>query len=196
MQTLCLTRGVSPEPSPVPGTLQSLNTGLLNACVTEGEWNPIRQLSLNVLHGSTKHIHCLNRKCCKICVHLSSLSYLKAIPFSYLCFTESLLYWGALYSNYCGGNLGSFSQRENSLLEGTIHLSTQDKISNLKQAFVGRCSSVKQLMSLFNEFFASLKMVNIPMFPDLIKLCLYPSDCKLRVNLEKSIWKCYRRKMV
>ena len=29
-------------------------------------------------------------------------------------------------------------------------------------------------MSLFNEFFDSLKMVNIPMVSDLIKLCLYP----------------------
>ena len=88
VQKLCLICGVSPEPSPVPGMLQSLETGLLNARVTEGEWIPTRQLSLNVLHGSTKPIHCLNQKCYKILVHLSCLHYLKTIPFSYLCFTE------------------------------------------------------------------------------------------------------------
>ena len=180
---------LSPEPSPVPGMLQSLKTGLLNARVTEGEWNPTRQLSLNVLHGSTKPIHCLNQKCCKILVHLSCLSYLKTIPFSYLCFTE-------VYSipTTVVTTLAPSLRTQPAGRNHTPAHSRQD--FNLKQAFVGRCSNVRQLMSLFNEFIDSLKMVNIPMVSDLIKLCLYPSDCKLRVNLEKSIWKCYRRKMV
>lgn len=157
MQELCLTRDASPAPSPVPGTLQSLDTGLLNASVTEDERNPARQLSLKVLHGSIKHIHCLNWKCPKFLLHLSYLPYLKIIPFSsYLFFTQVHSIPITVVTT------SAPSVRESTAYWKEPHTCPlETRFLNSKQAFAGRCSSTRQLMNLFNEFLGSLKMVNV-----------------------------------
>lgn len=156
VRELCLTRDVSPAPSPVPGTLQSLDTGLLNASVTEDERNPARRLSLKVLHGSTKHIHCLNWKCPKFLLHLSYLPYLKIIPFSsYLFFTQVHSIPITVVTT------SAPSVRESTAYWKEPHTCPlETRFLNSKQAFAGRCSSTRQLMNPFNEFLGSLKMVN------------------------------------
>lgn len=140
--------------------------------VTEGEWNPTRQLSLNVLHGSTKHIHCLNQKCCKILVHLNCLSYLKTIPFSIFALLRVYSVPITVVTTLAP------SVRESTACWEEPHTCPSRQDFQLKASMCKEMLSVRQLMSLFNEFFDSLKMVDIPMVPDLIKSYVFTLDCK------------------